>query len=404
MTDVALSGARPIRVPEGLLVPLGPLTPATSRLVRQLLAGGLDPAAVIEPATAVAAGVPVPAAYAEANRRLDTRLRAGLSGFFLAPNLHAASRRRQVEQARHMHLPAVALINRDLVEQPSHDQLRAEGFDRVVEFDETTYVSLLRRNGDWTRVPGPFVVVGDVHQCLDTLTALLERLGFDEELNHPDGLFPILAGDVVNKGGEVHSSRAPIAEHAAARTLRWVLAQHRAGRLGWVMGNNEAALLSSFAHPRMAPAGSSGPTMRALAAQPDAGRLVSEFRAVASRLPVVVDLLDAGREVHVVHAGYREGLRSLPVVLARRIALFSTQSWVKDWTASATVVYGHVRQDRPTVRRNAAGGATVGVETSAYRGGGLSAVRTDTLECVTEPTRPGDLTLANASRAALVPA
>lgn len=438
MLDFTPQGARAVRVPEGLFTLIGPPGSGKSTLVQTMVLNGLDPAAAISPDQMRALPqyggdasdqASSPAVFAEANRRLDARLRAGQSALFDATGLHGPSRRRQIEQARLAHLPATALVARPRpldelvarVNDPRRNRpvppeviarfidrhaalteaaLRSEGFDRVVVFDDDTSISVLRDDGDWRRVPGPFVAIGDVHNCLDSLMTLLGALGFDEQLNHPEGLFPVLLGDVINKGGRQPGDPGVRADQFdAARALRWVLEMRRTGRIGWVLGNHEAELLRTLIGHRPGSAGACSTTVRALRSQPDSNALIGEFRAAAARLPIVIDVPRGERTVHLVHAGYRDGLRSLEDRPARRIALHASPTWVTRWCSPDVVVYGHTAQRSVTLTPNELGGVCVGIETAAYLGGGISAYRIDTGDVTTSPSTSHDVRSAPARTA-----
>ena len=80
---------------------------------------------------------------------------------------------------------------------------------------------------DLSEVTGPFDIVGDVHGCYDTLTALLTRLGYDSDGGHPDGRLAVFVGDVVDHGPR------------SGRTLHLVRRLVLAGRALTVRGNHE---------------------------------------------------------------------------------------------------------------------------------------------------------------------
>ena len=56
------------------------------------------------------------------------------------------------------------------------------------------------------------------------------------------------------------------------------------------------------------------------------------------------------------------------------------------------MVYGHTLQESgPRIGVNDAGGRTIGIETGAYLGGGMSAYRSDTTLVTTEPSVAHDI-------------
>jgi predicted kinase len=432
MEPITLTGARPIRVPEALFVLIGPPGSGKSRLAASMVANGLDPEAVVSPDALRALPqfggdvndqTSTPAVFAHANRTLDIRLRSGVPVLFDGTGLHAGSRLRQIEQARRTHMPVVALLacQRSVDEltarcgdpervrhvdpsvladyvaehvRTTPELLLAEGFDRVIVFDDSTVIEVLRSDGDWTHVTGPFAIISDVHNCLSTLQNLLRTLGFDENLDHPQGLFPVLNGDVVNKGGRLPGDPGvDVADYDAALCMRWILSFHRQGKIGWVLGNNEVALLQTLTvEPGKALSSNSLDTAEALRAQSDATQLIAEFRSVTLRLPALVEVKENGESIYVAHAGYRSDFNELPPVTARRFALYANENQTLKWEGSGTVVYGHTLQESgPRIGVNDAGGRTIGIETGAYLGGGMSAYRSDTTLVTTEPSVAHDI-------------
>jgi len=78
---------------------------------------------------------------------------------------------------------------------------------------------------------GPLDVVGDVHGEIDGLAALLHRLGYDSEGNHPEGRRLVFVGDLCDRGPD------------SPGVIRWVQRLVEAGRAQAIAGNHELNLL-----------------------------------------------------------------------------------------------------------------------------------------------------------------
>ena len=71
-------------------------------------------------------------------------------------------------------------------------------------------------------------IVGDVHGCLNTLKALMKKMGYHENGKHPDGRKLVFVGDVINRGN--HSTE----------TLAFIRKLIEKERAFMVQGNHEA--------------------------------------------------------------------------------------------------------------------------------------------------------------------
>lgn len=420
---------RPQRLPTGLLVPVAPAAAGKSTLARRLVAAGFDAADVVSSDLIrglAAFGGDVTnqdnnaAVFAEVDKQCDIRLRAGRSVYLDATNLDARSRARAVAQAHAHGLPAVALLSRPLgldelvTRNASRDRnvpdfvlarhharhaaitvasLYSEGFDLVVEWDDTTAVAPLPSGVDARRVPGPFVIIGDVHGCFETLMALLDRLGFDAELNHPDGLFPVLLGDLTDKGGAQFDDDPSNPERAGSvRVLRWAMRAHRQGKMLCIKGNHERKLSRKVTTGETEGGFGLGGTLRAIRSQPDADQLISELSRFLLRLPTHLILDDRRAGLIAVHGGIKAELVGTNDRKAENFCLYARGGWKSRWDRPETVVFGHVVQsDGPVVFPGADGvGDIYGIDTGGFEGGGITAYLSATATMVTEPTNPAE--------------
>lgn len=405
MEDPTAERGRPVRVPAGLIVPIGPSGSGKTCLARRLVRRGLDPAGII-PAESLS--------VEQVRRHLDIKLRAGQTVYLDSQNLSRRARRELVAQAHAAGRPATALLASGLTFETLLDRahldesqsdaflasamtwrrleppvLAHEGFDRVERFGDRTEVVALPSGVDWRGVPGPFAVIGDVHGCHRTLLDLLDELGFDEELNHPDGLFPIFAGDTTDKGGLLADDVEDPREIGAVKVIRLVMAARAAGKAAAIYGNHERRLARKLVDGDLPIGDGAHATIEAIAAQPDADELAAMLITVLPTLPTHLWLDDDRDGLVAVHGGIRPELLGRNDKRAHNFCLYARDGWIERWTRPETVVFGHVIQTNgPLVTRAPSGALAVGIDTGAYEGGGLTAFRSDTRECVTVPTRP----------------
>lgn len=214
----------------------------------------------------------------------------------------------------------------------------------------------------------PIAAIGDVHG----MTALLES-----ELEKIDaaGAFPVLLGDLTDKGPD------------SLGVLRLVLPRLRDGTLALVRGNHDDKLLRWLQRPDR-----DGTPPRAvldLKEAPDRDELSILYCDQVSAAPLWIAL----PSYHLVHGAFDAGMRTHTGEQGgdkrlRAKALFAetdghrtpdglpvrTYRWVETVPAGLTVVVGHdVRQTHePLVIDNAEGGRVVFLDTGAHRSGRLS--------------------------------
>ncbi len=132
-------------------------------------------------------------------------------------------------------------------------------------------------------------VVGDVHGELDALQLLLERMGYDESGDHPEGRVLVFLGDLVDRG--------PHSLEVARRVKAWV----DAGRALCLMGNHEYNLVAH--HKRLrgydAPKKSNAKTFTDIAAREDEWQPILAWMET---LPIGLALPD----LRIIHACWHQ--------------------------------------------------------------------------------------------------
>lgn len=274
-----------------------------------------------------------------------------------------------------------------------------EGF-RVVHVlrdeHEAASVTLTRTklNVDRRELHGPFDIIGDVHGCLDELTQLLSRLGYqssDGVWSHPSRK-ALFLGDLVDRGP------------ASIASLQLARAMVDAGHALMVPGNHEARLERALGGRNVKRTHGLEQTMAELESMPDDER-ASTSAAIASFLDTLPShlVLDGGKLV-VAHAGMKERLQGRDSGRVKAFAHYGDTTgevdayglpvrldWAQGYRGEAVVVYGHT-----PVREAEWVNGTICIDTGCVFGGKLTALRWPERELVEvpaartycEPTRP----------------
>ena len=415
-----------VRVPPGLILPVGPIGTGGTELAARAVRRGLAHQNVVSVrALAQSAGgqcntQAAQRATADAvTVQASIRLRAGQTALIDGENLARHERQNLVGLAHSMGRSATALLAAPLDynlltararaiapalaqetlassvmawHKVATTSLLAEGFDRVELYTDKTDICVLPNDPDWRSVPGPFLLIGDVHGCYGTLLDLLGHFGFDEDLGHPDGLFPILLGDVNDKGGTRLEDVDDPREVGVVQALRFAANHYRAGRLGWVLGNHERKLGRLLASGEVSGPHGVGETLAAIAAQPDAEALTASLVRLLPYLHTHLQLQDGRSGLVAVHAGINSALLGKDNKKAVNFCCYTRTNWPAEWDRAEAVAFGHVIQEQgPLVASAKSGACVLGLDTGAYEGGGLTGYRTDTNRTITVPTRPSDL-------------
>ncbi|MBX7191480.1 MAG: polynucleotide kinase-phosphatase [Sandaracinaceae bacterium] len=349
---------------------------------------------------------------------LRKRLAAGLLTVIDATNVRPEDRASLVSIAKEFHAYPVAVVldvgvdaclrhNADRPERPhsrgyvlrQHASLRRsvgrsdkalarEGFRRVfvLSSEEEIAAATLERtklHADRREDHGPFDLIGDVHGCLDELTALLARLGYapsDGVWRHPSRK-AVFLGDLVDRGP------------ASIACLTLAKAMVEAGSALMVPGNHEAKLVRAL---RGAHVKASHGLERTLA---ELEALAPEERArTSATLADFVDglashlVLDRGRLV-AAHAGMKREMQMRASGAVREFALYGETTgevdefglpvradWARGYRGQATVVYGHT----PVLEAEWLND-TICLDTGCVFGGKLTALRWPERELVEVP-------------------
>jgi protein phosphatase len=344
------------------------------------------------------------------------RLAAGRLTVIDATNVQPAARKPLVTLAREFHVLLVALvfdlpericqernrsradrnfgphvIRRQLQElHRSQRELPREGFRSLFTFrtpDQAADVTITRTKL-WTNrrdEHGPFDMIGDVHGCAAELRALLERLGYEPNLEqggaltHPAGRKAIFLGDLVDRGPDVPG------------VLRMAMAMASAGSALVVPGNHDVKLLKKLRGRNVQITHGLAESVEQLAAEPPE---FSEQAAAFIDGLVSHYVLDDGKLV-VAHAGMRQELQGRASSRVREFALYGETTgetdefglpirynWAAEYRGKATVVYGHTPVPIAEWFNN-----TINIDTGCVFGGQLTALRYPERELVSVPAR-----------------
>ena len=278
--------------------------------------------------------------------------------------------------------------------------LKREGFRHIhvlqsIDDIEAVRIARTRLWNDRREEHGPFDVIGDVHGCVDELTALLERLGYElsggrdvPRARHPAGRKAVFLGDLVDRGP------------AIASVLRLVMSMVADGAALCVPGNHDTKLVRKLRGHDVRITHGLAESLAQLEREPP------EWVAQATEfLDGLVShyVLDDGRLV-VAHAGLPQAMQGRGSARVRQFALYGETTgetdeyglpvrypWAEDYRGSAMVLYGHTPVAEPEwVNR------TMCLDTGCVFGGRLTALRYPERELVAvsaahtyyEPTRP----------------
>lgn len=343
------------------------------------------------------------------------RLKGGRLAVVDATNVRSEDRKALVQLARDYHCLPVAIVF-DLperlcrernAERPDRDfgphvirnqmanlhrslrGLEREGFRYSYILRTTTEVDAvtIERQPLWNNKKsetGPFDIIGDVHGCFDELCRLLERLGYQLDLqgetwrlSHPQGRKVVFVGDLVDRG-----PRTP-------DVLRLAMAAVRNGDAYCVVGNHDLKLFKALRGRQVKISHGLAESLEQL------GRESEDFRAeVMKFLDSLVShyVFDGGRLV-VAHAGLRAEMHGRGSGRVREFAMYGETTgetdeyglpvrynWAADYRSPALVAYGHTPVLNAEWFNN-----TICLDTGCVFGGQLTALRYPERELVAEP-------------------
>ena len=196
------------------------------------------------------------------------------------------------------------------------------------------------------------------------------------------------------KGGSLCLSATwPTGGPDSVGVLRLALALTARGRARLVLGNHDAALLARLSGEAVDTSkGGLAQTLAEIEACADKKALKKALREMLANAPLYL-LLDGGALI-VAHAGIEEEMIGKTDPETQRFVVNGDaigrsrdgktlrRDWAADYHGAAFIVYGHTPQDAAVVRNN-----TVNIDTGAYRGGRLSALRWPEREIVSVLSR-----------------
>jgi protein phosphatase len=267
--------------------------------------------------------------------------------------------------------------------QQSLPRIKREGFSYVFMLtspEEVAATSITRRPlwADRRNEHGPFDIIGDVHGCYDELRALLDRLGYQVQIQgtddtrrymvqHPEGRRAIFLGDLVDRGPNT------------PEVLRLVMDMVDTGTALCVPGNHDNKLLRKLRGRDVRISKGLARSLEQLEREPPAfiERIIGFIEGLINHY-----VLDEGRLV-VAHAGMPENLQGRASRNVRDFALYGETTgetdefgvpvryqWAQDYRGTAMVVYGHTPVTEPKWLN-----CTVNIDTGCVFGGRLTALR-----------------------------
>jgi protein phosphatase len=348
------------------------------------------------------------------------RLERGILTVVDATNVQPEARRPLVALARQHHVLPVAIVFnlpetvcrernraradrafgphviRQQVEQlrRSLRNLQREGFRHIFVLnspEEVAAVTIERQPlwNDLHHLHGPFDIIGDVHGCLDELTALLRELGYTIEqrlsehgaatfaVEPPAGRMAVFLGDLVDRGPDTPG------------VLRLVMSMVAAGTALCVPGNHDMKLLKALRGRNVQRTHGLAETLEQLEREAETFRSdIAEFIA-----DLVSHYVLDERRLVVAHAGMKEKLQGRGSAQVRDFALYGEttgetdefglpvrHNWAAEYRGRAMVVYGHTPVPEPEWVNN-----TINIDTGCVFGGRLTALRYPERELVSVP-------------------
>ncbi len=335
-----------------------------------------------------------------------------------ATNARTEDRARLVNLARRYHASPVAIVlnpgeaicsSRTAERQPRPDpelvsaqvrsierdlpNLAKEGFGAVFTLTsdrQANESSVVRERlaPDLRHLSGPFDIIGDVHGCVDELTALLERLGYRISFEGqgearravsvaPPGRCAIFVGDLVDRGPNTPD------------TLRIVTAMVEAGHGMAVPGNHDVKFSRWLGGRHLK-------LTHGLAQS--AEQMQNESISFRAKVKTFLDglvshlWLDGGRLV-VAHAGIKEDMVGRTSSAVREFCLYGETSgetdefglpiryhWAAEYRGAMCIVYGHTPVPEAQWLNN-----TLCIDTGCCFGGKLTALRWPEKEIISVP-------------------
>lgn len=230
---------------------------------------------------------------------------------------------------------------------------------------------------------GPFDIIGDIHGCYNELVTLLNKLGWQTDVQghyfHPNGRKLCFVGDLVDRG-----PNSP-----AVVRLAMGIIQNKRGY--WVKGNHDDKWARYLNGNNVKISHGIKETIEQFKDEPK--EFLYAVNDFIDSLPIYALLDD--KKLMIVHAGLRENLHGQATERAEAFALFGKPSgqydengypiryrWQDDYNGKTTIVYGHVAlEEVEEVNR------CIDIDTACVFGGKLTALRWPEYEFVQVPSR-----------------
>ena len=282
--------------------------------------------------------------------------------------------------------------------------LQKEGFRKVhvMRTPEEADALEIVREPLWTdqrKNHGPFDIIGDIHGCVEELTALLKKLGYRLDnfetgatdlisARHPEGRTVIFVGDITDRGPR------------NVDALRLVMGMCKEGSAKCVMGNHDFKLNKWLKGKKVNLKHGLELTVDELEqTSSDFKKAVTEFT-----YDLRSHLWLADGKLVVAHAGLKEEMHGRGSGALRSFAMFGETTgevdefglpvrleWARDYRGDADVIFGHTPVAETEWLNN-----TLCIDTGCVFGGKLTALRWPERETVSvdaerqycEPARP----------------
>lgn len=342
----------------------------------------------------------------------EKRLSRGLLTVIDATNLQKNARKPVIELAKRQNVHCVAIVlnpsledilsrsrmrpDRDIPEgiirkqysdlQRSIKGLKKEGFRFIYVLDsedETGNAEIVRTKlwNDRRDEHGPFDIIGDVHGCINELTALLENMGYLKDAEgtymHPEGRKAAFIGDLCDRGPD------------SVGVYRLVMNMVKADTALCIPGNHDDKLLRKLKGRNVQVTYGLEKTLEQLNGESE--EWIGELKGFLDGL-ISHYVLDGGKIV-ISHAGLKEEYIGRASARVREFCLYGDTNgetdefgtpvrldWAADYRGEAAVVYGHTPMTEVrSINR------TWCIDTGCVFGGKLTALRYPEMETVSVP-------------------
>jgi protein phosphatase len=245
-----------------------------------------------------------------------------------------------------------------------------------------------RPSPDMRHERGPFDIIGDVHGCVEELTALLAKLGYAAKLEgEGEGRHAVLAGPPARRAIFVGDfvDRGP----NAPDVLRIVMAMVTSGQAMAVPGNHDVKFVRWLNGRNVTPSHGLDRTIAQF--ERESPRFREQVKAFLEGLPIYL-WLDGG-DLVVAHAGIKENMIGRTSGSVRSFCLYGDTDgekdasglairyhWAEHYHGKSAIVYGHTPVEDAEWVNN-----TLCIDTGCCFGGKLTALEWPEREIISVP-------------------